>query len=100
MHSSTASTDEQQLEALEKEVDELKSDLSSSDEVAICRQSIAENQSELDQLRGELQTAQGKLAFLEALQQAALGQDNPKLNQWLQAKGFDNQLVPGRGPAH
>ena len=97
MPSSTASTDEQQLEALEKEVDELKSDLSSSDEVAICRQSIAENQSELDQLRGELQTAQGKLASLEALQQAALGQDNPKLNQWLQAKGFDNQLRLAEG---
>jgi len=97
MPSSTASTDEQQLEALEKEVDELKSDLSSSDEVAVCRQSIAENQSELDQLRGELQTAQGKLASLEALQQAALGQDNPKLNEWLQAKGFDNQLRLAEG---
>ncbi len=97
MPSSTASTDEQQLEALEKEVDELKSDLSSSDEVAVCRQSIAENQSELDQLRGELQTAQGKLASLEALQQAALGQDNPQLNQWLQAKGFDNQLRLAEG---
>jgi chromosome segregation protein len=97
MPSSTASTDEQQLEALEREVDELKSDLSSSDEVAVCRQSIAENQSELDQLRGELQTAQGKLASLEALQQAALGQDNPKLNQWLQAKGFDNQLRLAEG---
>ena len=97
MPSSTASTDEQQLEALEREVDELKSDLSSSDEVAVCRQSIAENQSELDQLRGELQTAQGKLASLEALQQAALGQDNPKLNEWLQAKGFDNQLRLAEG---
>ena len=95
--SSTASNDEQQLEALEKEVELLKGDLSSSDEVAVCRQSIADNQSELDQLRGELQTAQGKLASLEALQQAALGQDNPKLNQWLQAKGFDNQLRLAEG---
>ena len=95
--SSTASNDEQQLEALEKEVELLRGDLSSSDEVAVCRQSIADNQSELDQLRGELQTAQGKLASLEALQQAALGQDNPKLNQWLQAKGFDNQLRLAEG---
>ena len=95
--SSTEIPDEQQLEALEKEVEELKSDLSSSDEVAVCRHSIAENQSELDQLGSELQTAHGKLASLEALQQAALGQDNPELNQWLQAKGFDNQLRLAEG---
>ena len=87
-----ASEDEQQLQALEQEVSLLRSELSTSNEVIAYRQSIADNQSQLDQLRSELQTAQGKLTSLEALQQAALGQDNPKLNQWLKAKGFGNQL--------
>ncbi len=87
-----ASEDEQQLQALEQEVSLLRSELSTSNEVIACRQSVADNQSQLDQLRSELQTAQGKLTSLEALQQAALGQDNPKLNQWLKAKGFGNQL--------
>ena len=92
-----ASEDEQQLRALERELSELSSELSTSNQVMTCRQSIADNQSKLDQLRSELQTAQGKLASLEALQQAALGQDNLKLNEWLRAKGFDNQLRLAEG---
>ena len=92
-----ASEDEQQLQALEQEVSLLRSELSTSNEVIACRQSVADNQSQLDQLRSELQTAQGKLTSLEALQQAALGQDNPKLNQWLKAKGFGNQLRLAEG---
>ncbi|MFK7862938.1 MAG: chromosome segregation protein SMC [Pseudohongiellaceae bacterium] len=47
---------------------------------------------ELNRVRSELQEAKGKQASLEALQQAALGQDNEPLNQWLSSKGLDNQL--------
>ena len=46
----------------------------------------------LSQVRGNMQEAKGKLASLEALQQAALGQDNEPLNKWLGMKGLDNQL--------
>ncbi|MDD9890094.1 MAG: chromosome segregation protein SMC [Gammaproteobacteria bacterium] len=47
---------------------------------------------ELDSVRSELQTSKGKQASLEALQQAALGQDNQEINRWLQAKGLSNQI--------
>lgn len=52
---------------------------------------------ELDGARSELQTAKGKQASLEALQQAALGQDNEALNQWLGSRGLDNQLRLAEG---
>ncbi len=52
---------------------------------------------ELDQARSELQKAKGKLASLEALQQAALGQDNTHINAWLSSKGLENQLRLGEG---
>lgn len=60
------------------------------DELGQCREA-------LDKSRGELQEAQGRQASLEALQQAALGQDNPKLNAWLQSRGLDNQLRLAEG---
>lgn len=47
---------------------------------------------ELNRVRSELQESKGKQASLEALQQAALGQDNEPLNKWLGSKGLDNQL--------
>lgn len=46
---------------------------------------------ELNRVRSELQEFKGKQASLEALQHAALGQDNESLNKWLAAKGLDNQ---------
>jgi chromosome segregation protein len=59
------------------------------------RQDLNQCSEELDSARGELQTAQGKQTSLEALQQAALGQDNETLNRWLQEKGLDNHLRLG-----
>ena len=52
---------------------------------------------ELDTTRGELQTARGKQSSLEALQQAALGQDNQAVNTWLKHRGLDNQVRLGEG---
>ena len=47
---------------------------------------------ELDSVRSELQTSKGRQASLEALQQAALGQDNQEINSWLQSKGLNKQI--------
>lgn len=46
---------------------------------------------DLDESRGELQALQGRLASLETLQQAALGQGDSPLLQWLQERGWDRQ---------
>ncbi len=56
------------------------------------RSDLSRCSDDLDNTRSELQTSKGKQASLEALQQAALGQDNQALNQWLKNKGLDNHL--------
>ncbi|GIT23090.1 MAG: hypothetical protein CM1200mP40_27720 [Gammaproteobacteria bacterium] len=43
------------------------------------RQQLKNSAEELDSVRSELQTSKGKQASLEALQQAALGQEIKKL---------------------
>ena len=53
--------------------------------------------SELDRKRSDLQSARGKLASLEALQQAALGRDDSAINQWLEARGLEGQQRLGEG---
>jgi chromosome segregation protein len=45
---------------------------------------------QLDKLRGDLQTAKGRLASLEALQQEALGKKDRKAADWLSANQLDN----------
>ena len=45
-------------------------------------------QSALNDARQQLQTARGRLASLEALQNAALGQDDDAAGQWLQEHGL------------
>jgi chromosome segregation protein len=47
------------------------------------RQRSQQLSQDLDQSRSELQRSKGQYASLEALQQAALGQKNDKLNKWL-----------------
>ncbi len=49
------------------------------------------NNGELDEKRSELQASKGKLASLEALQQAALGHDDFQVNEWLGAHGLDQR---------
>ena len=95
---SEASQAEAARESLNAELEEIKATLvETGAAIENKRQAINDTQSQLDEARGELQTAQGKLTSLEALQQAALGQDNPKLNEWLQARGFNNQLRLAEG---
>lgn len=61
------------------------------------RAAISKGSDDLNEIRSELQTAKGKQASLDALQQAALGQDNESLNQWLSKQGLDNQIRLAEG---
>ena len=61
------------------------------------RASISKGSDDLNEIRSELQAAKGKQASLDALQQAALGQDNHSLNQWLGKLGLDNQIRLAEG---
>lgn len=61
------------------------------------RASISKDSDDLNEIRSELQTSKGKQASLDALQQAALGQDNESLNQWLGKQGLDNQIRLAEG---
>src|SRR5690606_21200597 len=47
------------------------------------RQTVAEHGSALDTVRIRLQEARGRLASLQALQQAALADDDARITQWL-----------------
>lgn len=57
-------------------------------QIADARAQVARSGEGLNEVRGELQTLQGRLASLQALQQAALGRDDQQLNQWLAAHGL------------
>jgi len=61
------------------------------------RAAISKGSDDLNEIRSELQAAKGKQASLDALQQAALGQDNESLNQWLGKQGLDNQIRLAEG---
>lgn len=61
------------------------------------RAALSKGSDDLNEIRSELQTAKGKQASLDALQQAALGQDNESLNRWLGKQGLDNQIRLAEG---
>ena len=61
------------------------------------RAAISKGSDDLNDIRSELQASKGKQASLDALQQAALGQDNESLNQWLGKQGLDNQIRLAEG---
>lgn len=67
-------------EALELQQDQNHSLAEQIDEERQRGQQLSQD---LDQARSELQRSKGQYASLEALQQAALGQKNDKLNKWL-----------------
>ncbi len=52
------------------------------------REQIHSRQEALDEARSELQTLKGRLSSLNALQQAAKGEDDEALNGWLQSNGL------------
>lgn len=56
--------------------------------IETCREQIKTGEDQLNQLRSELQKGRGRAASLEALQQAALGQDDDHAKSWLEKHGL------------
>lgn len=94
------SPEDASIQAVSQEITSLEADLSSlqsqnqalGNQVAANRLALSACSDELDTTRGELQSAKGRQASLEALQQAALGHDNAEVTQWLGKHGLDNQV--------
>ena len=82
----------EELALLEETIETLQeqSQLAGS-EIALRRSEYGECADQLDAARSELQTARGKLASLDALQQAALGLDNEEVNAWLRNNGLGDR---------
>jgi chromosome segregation protein len=79
----------EEVDALDVKLDELKrhhDDLQGQER---------EHHAALDDARQNLQTARGRLASLEALQSAALGQDDDVAGQWLHAQGLSEAARVG-----
>ncbi|VAW76521.1 Chromosome partition protein smc [hydrothermal vent metagenome] len=68
---------QEQLQALRARIDEL-------------RESTRNQQRELNQAQGEQQDIRGRLSSLQALQQAALGENEGEIKHWLEAQGLND----------
>lgn len=95
-----------QIDGIDEEIGQLTEQLAELDLVADEKRSRVETiteqldqrrndntriSNELDQARSQLQTARGRHASLDALQQAALGEKNKAVTQWLAAQNLTNQ---------
>lgn len=69
----------EQIEAIAEEIDELTAQNSQAAD-------------ELDKARSELQSMRGRHASLEALQQAALGEQSGAVSEWLADNGLQNNI--------
>lgn len=93
--------------SLEAEVTDMRSELASAEEamnkhaagLQDCLQKISASREdsqryseELDAARSQLQTQQGRLSSLEALQEAALGKHEEGITDWLAERGLDKAL--------
>ena len=77
-------------------LDGLNGDVESRKQALSALQEQQRNQqTELAELRKQTQSARGRLASLEALQHAALGQEQGAATQWLQARGLDTAARVG-----
>ncbi|MET0377706.1 MAG: chromosome segregation protein SMC, partial [Spongiibacteraceae bacterium] len=73
---------ELEVESAQHTIDELLADIESR------RERNQRDSAELDRLRSDLQRMRGRRASLEALQQAALGQNSGAANDWLKRQGL------------
>ncbi|MBV1880667.1 MAG: chromosome segregation protein SMC [Pseudomonadales bacterium] len=73
-----------EVETLQGKVDEL------IDQIKLQRDVNSDASAELDQLRGNIQEMKGRFASLQALQQAALGQKNEAIVDWLKSSDLAN----------
>lgn len=60
------------------------------DAIAQMREQQSEKREDLDSVSAQIQTHKGRLSSLEALQQAALNQEDDGINQWLEQQGLSN----------
>lgn len=82
-----------ELQAAEQTVSQQSTALQEGQQrIAQCREDNAGNARELDEARGQLQSQQGRLSSLEALQEAALGKHEEGVSQWLAGRGLDKAL--------
>ncbi len=75
-------TQEQRGEALQQQLIGVQNDIRE------IRESNTQSHGEQDEIRAELQTVMGRLASLEALQEAALGKDQGETTEWLEQWGL------------
>ncbi len=61
-----------------------------SEQITQLRDGNKSRSRDLDESRADLQQTKGRLASLEALQEAALGKRSGSVNQWLTSQGLDN----------
>jgi len=79
----------QQLQALDKQAETGQKGLEAlAQQLQGNRQAVAERSAELDSVRTRLQEQRGRYASLEALQQAALAEDDERVAGWLKARGI------------
>lgn len=82
----------EQLAELDLAAEEKRSQVESiTEQLDQRRNENTRNSNELDQVRSQLQTMRGRHASLDALQQAALGEKNKAVTQWLAAQNLTNQ---------
>jgi chromosome segregation protein len=82
----------EQLAELDLTAEEKRSQVESiTEQLDQRRNDNTRNSNELDQIRSQLQTMRGRHASLDALQQAALGEKNKAVTQWLAAQNLTNQ---------
>ncbi len=94
---SLADVDED-IELLQQEVAEGELEESTAQErhaallpqISECRDRIKQANDNLDRCRSDLQSMRGRMASLEALQQAALGQGDKATSKWLASHGLDS----------
>ncbi len=89
---------QQKLKASDDEFNQLGQSLATAQQsleqheadITVLRDQRAELEGQLHEARQGMQAAKGRLASLEALQQAALKEDDPELQSWLEISGWQD----------
>ncbi len=80
------------LASLELEIESLSVSMTeNSDKVSLLRESLDSLGNDRSSLQTSLQTKKGRLASLEALQAAALGNDTKGLSEWVERTGLSSE---------
>lgn len=84
-----------QVATIDGECTNLEKELVNADQSLISyRQELEASRQQYNKVRHEMQDDNASLGSLNALQAAALGEDNPQVNEWLQQRGIsDNPRI-------